>query len=124
MRILVLDVGGTNIKSAVVDETNTLSDERTTPSYQSQNPGQASLMPSVLDVVRTYSDYDVLSVSMTGQMEEKTQRLLIDHGRHDKATNLPIGARAVPCISSTMQTRQRSARLILVPDEITAIFCV
>lgn len=77
MRILTLDVGGTAIKSAIVDENNQLMDIRETPSAAA---GEA-LVYRAAEVALTYEDYDVLSVSMTGQINNKTQNLLFQYNK-------------------------------------------
>ncbi len=94
MRILTLDVGGTNIKSAVIDDGNRLTTERTTPTLPSKEAAQASLLQSAIAVAKTYTDYDILSVSMTGQIEKKTQSLLFDYNRkeHTDSQGFPVGA--------------------------------
>ncbi len=78
MRILTLDVGGTAIKSAIFDENNQLSDIRETPSVGAA--GEA-LVYRAAEVAAAYDDFDVLSVSMTGQINDKTQNLLFQYNK-------------------------------------------
>ena len=90
MRILTLDVGGTAIKSAIVDENNQLSDIRETPSAGAA--GEA-LVYKAAEVAKSYEDYDVLSVSMTGQINNKTQNLLFQYNKdvNDEGEECPAG---------------------------------
>ncbi len=78
MRILTLDVGGTAIKSAIFDENNQLSDIRETPSAGAA--GEA-LVYRAAEVASGYDDFDILSVSMTGQINDKTQNLLFQYNK-------------------------------------------
>jgi len=89
VRILTLDVGGTAIKSAIVDENNQLTDIRETPS---QSAGEA-LVYRAAEVALGYEDYDVLSVSMTGQINNKTQNLLFQYNKdvNDEGEECPAG---------------------------------
>ncbi|MBE6956633.1 MAG: ROK family protein [Ruminococcaceae bacterium] len=73
MKILTLDVGGTAVKAALLDEENRLSDVREFPSQ----PGPAPvLVQHALNAAGAYDDYDVLAVSMTGQIDHATQTVL------------------------------------------------
>lgn len=89
MKILALDVGGTAVKSAIVDEANGLSDIRVSPS--SPSPPDV-LIQHALDVVRSYTDFDVLAVSMTGQIDANTQSVLARTGKNGfESVNFPAG---------------------------------
>lgn len=73
MKILALDIGGTAVKAAVIDENNQLSSLGEFPS----EPGPAPvLVQHALAAARVYNDYDVLAVSMTGQIDHATQTVL------------------------------------------------
>ena len=81
MNILTLDVGGTAIKSAVIDEKNELTDVRVTPSSLA---GEGNLVRSAIAVAEGYQGFDVLSVSMTGQIDDKKQTLLFKYRKTDE----------------------------------------
>lgn len=73
MKILALDVGGTAVKAALLDENDQLSDLREFPS----EPGPAPvLVKHALAAASAYENYDVLAVSMTGQIDHRTQTVL------------------------------------------------
>lgn len=73
VNILALDVGGTAVKAALIDEHNQLSDIREFPS----EPGPAPvLVQHALTAAQAYDGYDVLAVSMTGQIDHTTQTVL------------------------------------------------
>ncbi|MBQ3556428.1 MAG: ROK family protein [Oscillospiraceae bacterium] len=67
---LALDVGGTAVKAALIDRNNQISNLREFPS----EPGPAPvLVEHALAAVQAYDNYDVLAVSMTGQIDHVTQ---------------------------------------------------
>ena len=73
VKILALDVGGTAVKAALIDENDGLSELREFPS----EPGPAPvLVRHALAAASAYDDYDVLAVSMTGQIDHATQTVL------------------------------------------------
>lgn len=73
MTILALDVGGTAVKAALLDANNQISDLREFPS----EPGAAPvLVKHALAAANAYEGYDVLAVSMTGQIDHATQTVL------------------------------------------------
>ncbi len=73
VNILALDVGGTAVKAALIDENDRLFDLREFPS----EPGPAPvLVQHALAAASAYDDYDVLAVSMTGQIDHATQTVL------------------------------------------------
>ena len=78
MRILVMDVGGTAIKSAIIDDTGKLSDVCTT----SSDKNVEVRMEKVIHIAGEYSDFDVLSASMRGQIDDKAKTMLF---RYNKA---------------------------------------
>jgi len=91
MKILALDVGGTAIKSAIIDDQNALSDIRLTPSNSAQDPLH---IQTAIRVAAGYSGYDVLSVSMTGQINDRTQTLCFEYFAKDGQGLIcqPVGA--------------------------------
>lgn len=84
-----MDIGGTAIKSAIVDPDGKLRECRTTPS--------APLPPEILaqkaiTVVKQYRDFDVLAVAMTGQIDHKTQITRAQsNGKRLECANFPVG---------------------------------
>lgn len=89
MKILALDVGGTAIKSAIIDEEGSLHEFRSTPS--------APLPPEILAqnaiaVAKQYASFDVLAVAMTGQIDHKTQTTLArNNGKCLERAQFPVG---------------------------------
>lgn len=89
MNILTLDVGGTAVKSAIACQDGSLTDIRTTPSGRYPAEGLTQI---AIDVAKKYSGYDVLSVSMTGQIDHKTQTTLArSNGYKLERTQYPVG---------------------------------
>ena len=89
MQILALDVGGTAIKSALIGPDGVLRDQRIFPSKAA--PAQI-LTEMAADAARTYKDYDVLAVSMTGQIDHKRQMTLArSNGFSFEAIEFPVG---------------------------------
>jgi len=89
MKILALDVGGTTIKSAVMEEDGILQMYRTSPS----RPVPAQILTQyAIDVAKSYDQYDVLAVSMTGAIDAKTQTTLARSNGHSfERTEFPVG---------------------------------
>ncbi len=69
IKILALDLGGTMIKSAIVDEIGQLSQENEVPSQGKQ--GGDKLLENAFSLVRQYSGYDRIGISTTGQVNIK-----------------------------------------------------
>ena len=90
MKILTLDAGGTTMKSAIVDDNNTLSDMRVTPT---NSTAPDVLVRTALQVAAQYDDYDVLSVSMTGQIDHEHRTVLFKYftGKEESTTGVPVG---------------------------------
>jgi len=89
MQILALDVGGTAIKSALIGPDGTLQDQRVSPSQAA--PAQI-LTELAAAVAKTYEGYDVLAVSMTGQIDHKRQMTLArSNGFSYEAIQFPVG---------------------------------
>ena len=89
MKILALDVGGTAIKSAYVDPDGRVEEYRCTPSDMST---LEALTQCAIRVARTYNDYDVLAVSMTGQIDHKTQTVVAwSDGKAIRRICFPVG---------------------------------
>ena len=89
MKILALDVGGTAVKSAIIDRDNQICDIRVSPSSPAPAP---DLVRHAVRVAKEYVDYDVLAVSMTGQIDHLTQtvRFRSDVGDGSKV-EYPVG---------------------------------
>jgi glucokinase len=69
MLILALDIGGTVIKSALVDPDNHRCLRQDRPSEGKR--GGAVLMRNALDLAASYQDYDRIAISVTGQVNPK-----------------------------------------------------
>ena len=94
MKILAMDVGGTAVKSAIVDDLYNLSDVRLTPSLPKEGVPDPDIMSvkSATLVAKEYSDYDVLAISMTGQIDEKRKVKLYRNGDGHGSPRPPIEA--------------------------------
>ena len=94
MKILAMDVGGTAVKSAIVDDSYNLSDVRLTPSLPKAGVPDPDIMSvkSATLVAKEYSDYDVLAISMTGQIDEKRKVKLYRNGDGHGSPRPPIEA--------------------------------
>lgn len=91
MRILALDVGGTAIKSAILEPDGTMIDQRLTPSGIS--PVEV-MTEKAAAVAKAYDAYDVLAVSMTGQLDHKTQTIRAwSNGTAFETISFPVGKR-------------------------------
>lgn len=90
MRILTLDIGGTAIKSAIMDNTKQLSDIRITPSH---TVDPELLIQKAVGVAKKYEDFDVLSVSMTGQIDDEAQTVLFQYNKERRKIEFPAGKR-------------------------------
>ena len=89
MKVLALDVGGTAVKSAIIGEDGVITDFRTSPS--SASPAEI-LTQNAIRVANGYEDYDVLAVSMTGQIDHKSQTTLAKgNGETLIRTQFPVG---------------------------------
>ncbi len=89
MRILALDVGGTAVKSAIVNKDGTLCDIRLSPSG---SIGASDLTQSAISVIKQYDGFDVVAVSMTGQIDNKTQKTLASfNGKELERACFPVG---------------------------------
>lgn len=66
MKTLALDIGGTMIKSALVDDKGGITLENEVPSEGKQ--GGAKLLENAFKLVCAYSDYDRIGISTTGQV--------------------------------------------------------
>lgn len=91
MKILALDIGGTAIKSAIVDDDNQILDARLTPS--AQDLGER--VQRAVAVAQGYADFDVLSVATTGQVDEHTQSILFQYHQKNATDDggYPMGER-------------------------------
>lgn len=69
MRIAVLDIGGTSIKSGIY-ERNTLSEIKETPT-QAYRGGEA-VIKTAIDVLHRYLPFDCIGVSTAGQVDAET----------------------------------------------------
>lgn len=90
MNILTLDMGGTSIKSAILDEKNRLTQQRTTPS-NSTDP--TVLAQAAIAIAESYRGFDVVSVSMTGQIDHRSQTVLFRYftDKAESARGVSVG---------------------------------
>jgi len=89
MRILALDVGGTAIKSAIIDKEGNVTEQRSSPSGSISAP---ALTESAISVIKEYDGFDLLAVSMTGQIDNKTQTTLASfNGKELERASFPVG---------------------------------
>jgi glucokinase len=89
MRYLVLDIGGTAIKSALSTPAGELSDFRETPSDGRQ--GGAALLKRVFDLIASYRDYDRIGVSTAGQVDSKHGRIVFANDNIPNYTGTELG---------------------------------
>lgn len=74
MRVLALDIGGTAIKSALLDEGGQVLQEGETPSEGRR--GGKRLMERAKAVIDGYAGYDAIGVSTTGQVDAREGRII------------------------------------------------
>lgn len=74
MRVLALDIGGTAIKSALLDEGGQVLQEGETPSEGRR--GGERLMERAKAVIDGYTGYDAIGVSTTGQVDAREGRII------------------------------------------------
>lgn len=91
MKILALDIGGTEVKSVMFDEHGKIGEVLRTPS---RTAGEESVFVNGAEVTRLYSGYDYVAVSTTGQicMEKQTLMFLYNTPTDAEGLNYPIGA--------------------------------
>ena len=85
MKLLVMDVGGTAIKSAVIDDTDQLTDIRVSPSCTHDIDER---IRRVIEVAKSYGTFDAVSVATTGQIDDRTRSMLFRYSQA-KETVLP-----------------------------------
>ena len=88
MKILVLDVGGTAIKSAIIDDSDQLSQLRVTPSSADGPQGR---IQKAIEIAHGYDDFDVVSVAMCGQIDDNTREVLFRYGEPLGSPPFPAG---------------------------------
>lgn len=89
MRILALDIGGTAIKSALLDGTGHILREAEVPSEGKR--GGPHLMERARAVIGGYDGYDALGVSITGQVDARTGRIVFANDNVPNFTGTPVG---------------------------------
>ncbi|HML48290.1 MAG TPA: ROK family protein [Clostridia bacterium] len=89
MRILTLDVGGTAIKSALMEEQGALIEERESPS----GADIEAMVRAMIRVARSYGDYAAVGVSMTGQVDGRTGRVAFCSEGEAGAGGTPVAQR-------------------------------
>lgn len=88
MSILALDVGGTAIKSALFENDGRISMEKETPSQA--KCGGHRLMENVKTVIDGYSGYSALGVSMTGQVDSRSGKIVFANDNVPNFTGTPV----------------------------------
>ena len=89
MKILALDVGGTAVKSAIINDGGQLCDIRSTPSGTIEDKALAEIS---IAVAKEYGGFDVLAISMTGQIDSNTQTTLASfNGKELERACYPVG---------------------------------
>jgi len=89
MRILTLDVGGTAIKSALIDEQGTLIQERETQS----GADIEAMIRAMTEVAQSYGAYSAVGVSMTGQVDGRTGHVVFCSDQEEGWTGTPVAQR-------------------------------
>lgn len=67
MKILAIDIGGTAIKSAIANERGEIAEYKETPTNAKN--GGAYVMQHALEIARSYSDFEAIGISTTGQVD-------------------------------------------------------
>lgn len=88
MRILALDIGGTAIKSALLDGAGHILKEAETPSEAKR--GGAHLMERAKAVIDTYEGFDALGVSTTGQVDARAGRIVFANENVPSYTGMQV----------------------------------
>ncbi len=89
MKILTLDVGGTAIKSAIIDDNNEISLYRTFPT---KTPKVAERVNYIAQVIDGYDGFDVVSVATTGQVDSNERSILYRYKNDtDSRAVFPLG---------------------------------
>ena len=89
MSYLVLDIGGTAIKSALSNPAGELTDFRETPSDGRQ--GGAALLSRVYDLIDSYQGYDRIGISTAGQVDSANGRIVFANDNIPGYTGTEIG---------------------------------
>lgn len=74
MNVLSLDIGGTALKSAVVDSNHQIQNFKELPSNAIQ--GKEFLMETIFKVIQTFENYQAIGISVGGQTNYKTGVML------------------------------------------------
>lgn len=90
MKILVMDIGATAIKSAIIDDNNELSDVRVAQSSKDDINFRSE---RAIEVARGYKEFDVVSVATTGQVDNLTRSIAFQYRISDTDVDsaYPIG---------------------------------
>ena len=89
MSYLVLDIGGTAIKSAMSTPTGEIFDYRETPSDGRQ--GGAALLNRVIKLIDSYHGYDRIGVSTAGQVDSAHGRIVFANDNIPGYTGTELG---------------------------------
>lgn len=111
MRILALDIGGTAIKSALLDGAGHILREAEAPSEGRR--GGPRLMERARAVIDGYDGYDALGVSTTGQVDARTGRIVFANDNVPNFTGTPVGEllRAYTGVPVTVENDVNAAAL-------------
>jgi len=88
MRIAVLDIGGTSIKSGVIED-GALCERRETPSEAKRGGGH--LMHLAGEVIAGYSDFDAIGISTAGQVDSDAGVIRYANQNIPDYTGMPVG---------------------------------
>ncbi|MBR2869540.1 MAG: ROK family protein [Clostridia bacterium] len=69
MRILVFDIGGTEIKYALCDENFTLTDKKSVPT--NAHEGGKRIIERVVEIAKTFDGFDRIGISTAGQVDSE-----------------------------------------------------
>lgn len=88
MKILAFDIGGTNIKYAVCDESFNLSDSHTIPT-EAEKGGQA-LVQKIIGIIEEYEHVDRVAISTAGQVDSSTGIVVYSTGNIPYYTGMMV----------------------------------
>lgn len=88
MEILALDIGGTAIKVAMVDSDGNILESAEHPSEGKK--GGNHILEKVCEIISTYSGYERIGISTTGQVDSKAGVIVFANENVPNYTGMPI----------------------------------
>lgn len=88
MKILTIDIGGTNIKAAVCREPGKLSEERVVPTQAWQ--GGRRVIERVISILEDYGEADAIGISSAGQIDAVEGKVLYANENIPGYTGMPV----------------------------------